>query len=129
MPPAVLADLHPKAFRHARHFTFASSIAGRRGCPGVATAAGARAVPGAVRVVLANPAEIVTADARRGRGTGRRRLTFAGHQATQCDGSASCMSKRLVALAAMKSADGDLGVGCALRQCVGDLGSRILQPH
>jgi len=103
MSPAVLVDLHPKAFRHARHFTFASSIAGRAGCAGAATAAGARAVPGAVRVVLANPAEIVTVGARRSHCTGRKGLFVAGHQAIPRKGSASCMSKLLVALAAMKA--------------------------
>ncbi|MET4518844.1 hypothetical protein ABIB81_008198 [Bradyrhizobium sp. I1.7.5] len=106
-PPAVLVDLDLKSFRHPRHFTFASSVAGRAGRASAATAAGARAVPRAVRVVLANPAEIVTADARRGRGTGRRRLTLARHQATPRKGSASCMSKRFVALAAMKSCSAD----------------------
>ena len=64
VPPAVLVDLHPKAFRHARHFTFASSVAGRAGCASAATGAGTRAVPRAVRVVLANPAEVVTVGAR-----------------------------------------------------------------
>ncbi len=59
VPPAVLVDLDLKAFWHARHFTFASSVAGRAGCAGAATGAGARAVPGALRVVLANPPEIV----------------------------------------------------------------------
>lgn len=100
---SLLVDLHPKAFRHARHFTFASGVAGRGGCACAATGAGARAVPGAVLVVLANPAEVVTVDARRGRGTGRRRLILAGHQATPRKGSASCTSKHLVALAAMKA--------------------------
>ena len=58
--PAVLVDLDPKTFWHARHFTFASSVAGWAGGASAATAAGVRAVPRAVRVVLANPAEVVT---------------------------------------------------------------------
>ena len=53
VPPAVLVDLDLKAFWQARHFTFASSVAGQAGCAGAATGAGARAVPGAVRVGLA----------------------------------------------------------------------------
>jgi len=44
--------------------------------------------------------------ARRGASAGQR-LTLAGHQTTPRKGSASCMSKRLVALAAMKSCNED----------------------
>lgn len=58
-------------------------------------------------MVLANPAEIVTVGAHRDRGTGHRRLISAGHQATPRKGSASCMSKGFVALAAMKSCRAD----------------------
>ncbi|MET4155678.1 hypothetical protein ABIC08_008599 [Bradyrhizobium sp. RT9b] len=79
--PAVLVDLYPKAFRHPRHFTFASSVAGRAGRSSAATGAGAPAVPGAVRVVLANPAEIVALGARRG--AAGQRLFVAGHQARE----------------------------------------------
>ncbi len=100
--PAVLVDLHSEAFRHARHFTFGTSVAGRAGCTCAATGAGARAVPGSVRVVLANPTEIVAVGARCGAAAGQR-LFVAGHQATPRKGSASCKSKLLVALAAMKS--------------------------
>ena len=103
VPPAVLVDLDSKAFRHTRHFPIASSVAGRTGRPRAPTVAGAWAFPGAVRVVLANPAEIVTVGARRSHCTGRKGLFVAGHQAIPRKGSASCMSKLLVALAAMKA--------------------------
>ncbi|MFK4530406.1 hypothetical protein ABIF90_008387 [Bradyrhizobium japonicum] len=53
-----------------------------------ATGAGAWAVPRAVRVVLANPAEVVTVGARCGRGTGRRRLTLATRSAGTIEGDA-----------------------------------------
>ncbi len=52
------------------------------------------------------PAEIVTVGARRGASAGQR-FFIAGNQATQRKGSASCMSKRLAALAATKSCNAD----------------------
>lgn len=102
VPPAVLVDLHLKSFRHPRHFTFARHVAGRAGRASAATAASAPAIPGAIRVVLANPAKIVVVGARCGASAGQR-LFIAGHQATPRKGNASCMSTRLVALAAMKA--------------------------
>jgi hypothetical protein len=84
-------------------------------------------------VVLANPAEIVTVDARRGHCTGGQRLILTGHQATPRKGSVSCMSRRLRGVSGDEvlqcRRDLHIGVGCALGQCVGNVGSRIPRPR
>ena len=104
--PAVLVDLHPKALPacaalHLRQQRCRPGR-GRQRRHSCWRAGRPKGGPGGSR----KPTRNRRSGARRGASAGQR-LTLAGHQTTPRKGSASCMSKRLVALAAMKSCSED----------------------
>jgi hypothetical protein len=106
VPPAVLVDLHPKALRHARHSTFAQQPCRpgrvrqrRHRCRRASRLTGG---PGGSHKPSRDRHSWCTSWRVR-----RPAVFIAGNQATRRKGSVSCMSKRLVALAAMKSCNAD----------------------